>query len=236
MKAALLLTLLSMSITVDAVAQVNTELETGSIIPIPRRATIDDRPGLSEVDRFRLAMSEFARCTVDRKSVRIAQLLRLPADKINGASMVPLADDQCLSSGEMKFNALLLRGALFVELYRRRSAAEARGQAWRLPATPFDSKASVSPSSNTDATHLGLLAFADCVVTRDPVTTRGLVKAPTTSKAQDAAFAVLSPNLGPCLLQGQKIKLGKMILEGALGEILYRGTVQSMPQASKETK
>ncbi|MCU6452539.1 hypothetical protein LPN01_00435 [Sphingomonas sp. A2-49] len=228
--------MLGLSIGSPAVAQKQTEMDTGSNIPIPRRARIAEGAGLSDIDRGRIAMAEFARCTVDRQSARVTGIAARPADKIDGPSLARLADDECLSSGELRFKPLLLRGALFVELYRRRNDARARKVAWQMPAVPFDPVVKTDPADATLSVQMALLAFAQCVVTRDPATASAVVMGPTASKTQNAAFAVLAPKLGSCLYDGQKITLSKLILEGALGEVLYRGTVPSVTTASQETR
>ena len=206
-------------------AQRQTEAETGSNIPIPRRARIPDTNGLSDTERARLAMSEFARCTVDRKASQVAELLLLSADQIDGHNMSILADDECLDSGQMRFKAVLLRGALFSELFRRRSVALAKDMTWRLPAIPYDPATPVGVATDeVTRGQLGLLAFADCVVKRDPTTAKRTILALPTSLQENTQFTALLPSLGPCLYKGQKITFSKSILTGALGEVLYRNS------------
>jgi hypothetical protein len=231
-----ILTLMGLVLVSPANAQRKTEADTGSSIPIPLRARLPDRPGLSAADRGRIAMAEFARCTVDRREAGVVRMLNLPAEKVLPGSFAGLADDECLASGQMKFRPMLLRGALFVELYRRRNAAMMRQVAWRMPVVRFDANAPVDPASETPAVEMGLLAFAECVAKRDPVNAKAIVVGPTVSKAQDAAFAAITPNLGPCLFADQKITLGKIYLEGALGEVLYRGSAASADTAPQGGK
>jgi hypothetical protein len=83
---------------------------------------------------------------------------------------------------------------------------------------------------------MGLLVLAQCVVEHDPVDAKAVVMARTASPAQNAAFAALAPNISQCLPSGQKLTLGKIILEGALGEVLYRGAVPPVRPASQESK
>lgn len=231
-----ILALIGLVLVSPANAQRQTEADTGSNIPIPRRARLPEKPGQSAADRGRIAMAEFARCTVDRRAPGVVKMLSLPAAKVVPASFASLADDECLASGQMSFKPMLLRGALFVELYRRRNAAMSRNVAWQMPVVPFDAKASIEPTAETPAVQIGLLAFAACVARRDPVNAKAIVIGPTVSKAQDAAFTAIAPNLGPCLFADQKITLGKIFLEGALGEVLYRGSVPSADTASQGSK
>ena len=79
-----------------------------------------------------------------------------------------------------------------------------------------------------------LLYLADCVIKRDAQDAGDVVLLPTASKAQEASFKKLIPNLGPCLVQGQKIAFSKPIIEGILAEVLYRGTVEPAPVAENK--
>lgn len=229
--------LLGLSMLASPVAaQKQTEMETGSLIGIPRRARIADGSGISAVDRGRMAMAEFARCTVDRRSSGVAKMLTLPADAVASNTMAALADDECLASGQLKFKPILLRGALFVELYRRRIDGDRRNVVWRMPVVAFDPAKKVEDASGNAAVQVALLTLAQCVVERDAAGAKAVVLSPTSSKAQDAAFVALTPKIGSCLYAGQKLALSKMVLEGALGEVLYRGAVPTARPASQETK
>lgn len=79
-----------------------------------------------------------------------------------------------------------------------------------------------------------LLYFGGCVVKRDMQDARSVVLLATASKEQNVALKQLIPNLGACLMQGQKIAFSKPIIEGILAEVLYRGTVE--PVAPAESK
>ncbi|MFD1036250.1 hypothetical protein ACFQ15_16565 [Sphingomonas hankookensis] len=236
MKLALIMAALVVPVASPALAQRQVEMDTGSSIAVPRRARISDAPGLSDQVRARKALADFARCTVDRKAQQMSGILAQPADKLSDTQFSKVADDECLMSGQMRMKPIMMRGAIFVELYRRRDQAERRGSAWSLPTVTFDVRAPVDPANTEFALQAGLLSFASCVVGRDPSAAKAVVLGPTASKEQDAAFAALAPHLGKCLPSGQNIKLGKPILEGALGEVLYRGTVPVASPVSQETR
>lgn len=214
-------------------AQQKVETELGSRIPIPKRARIPETPGATSIDKGRIAMAEFARCTVDLKQAYLTKILSLPADRMDTKIWRDLADDQCLFSGEMHFQPALMRGALFAELQRRRRAAMLHGKPLRLPVVPIDQAQSVDPRG-PDATTTALLMFATCVIDRAPRKAQEVLDSAAASGAQNTAFSALGPELTPCLPEGQTIKLSKAILEGALGEALYRGHVA--PVSATETK
>lgn len=235
MKAVVIIALSFLVWTAGVSAQRRMEKNAGSYILIPERARIPDGAGLSKVDRGRVAMASFAGCTVDRKSYRLPKLLSLPANRMDSKVWAGLADDECLASGQMAFQPIILRGALFTELYRRRHKAVARGQTWTLPVVPFNDHLAIDADDPSPVT-TAVLAFAACIVAKDPIHAKAIMLASTTSSAQDAAITALKPSLGPCLPEGQTITLSKSILEGAIGEIMYRGTAQPTSTASTETE
>lgn len=236
MRHALITAMLLAPVASPALGQRQVESDTGSAIPVPRRARISDASGLSDQARARKTLAEFARCTVDRKMKQVSAVAARPVDKLNDSHFVKIADDECMSSGEMRMKPMLMRGALFVELYRRRDQAKRRGGSWSLPAVAFDERAQVDTANGALALEVGLLSFASCVIRHEPETTKAVVLKPAASKEQDAAFAALAPHLGQCLPSGQNIKLSKPILEGALGEVLYRGTVPLASPVSQEVR
>ncbi|WP_294323048.1 hypothetical protein [uncultured Sphingomonas sp.] len=237
MKHPLITAILLASIATPALGQRQVEMETGSSIPVPRRARISNESGLTEQAQARRTLAEFARCTVDRRSAEVSVIAAQPAEKLSDSRFMKIADDECLSSGQMRMRPLLMRAALFVELYRRRDQAERRGAAWAVPAVAFDERAAVAGAATGGlALEVGLLSFASCVIRHDAEAAKAVVLKPTASKEQDAAFAALAPHLGQCLPSGQNVKLSKPILEGALGEVLYRGTVPPTSPVSQEAR
>ncbi len=235
MRGAYVLALLAAVSASGATAQRRSEMETGSIIPIPERARIPVDAKLTEDDRGRVAMEAFARCTVDRKAMQVGKIISLPANRISMDVWGRLADSECLAGGQLAFKPAVLRGALFTELYRRREQDVARGKAWTLPVVPFDDQAPIA-ADDPDPVNTALLSFAACVVAGDPDHAKVMVLMPNASAAQNAATSALRPSLGRCLTAGNTVKLSKTILEGALGEALYRGSSRPAPQASTELK
>lgn len=196
-------------------------------------AEISDKRSLSDMDRGRIAGAEFARCVAKRLPKRVDAALALPTAEAYQGAMAKLATNDCLANGKLRFNGGVLRGALFVELVRERSDAEARGSAWTRPFVPLDVKAQVERPEIQQAF---LLRFADCVVRRSPEAARNVVLLPTASAAQEAALKQLRPDLGPCFPAGMTAKISKAMLEGALAEVLYRTPAASWTPAAEEMK
>ena len=196
------------------------EKETGSNIPIPKRAQIPEKG--SDAEQGRVVMAEFARCTLDREPAKVAKLLGQPLGHAYVAAMQDLVSDECLAAGQITFQPILLRGALFTELWRRRVIAEAKGQTWEPVLPVYDLSTPITDPDPAVQRQAGLLWLGDCIVKRDRAAANDVVVRPTASKAQSEAYSRLIPNLSPCLPQGQQVTFSKPILEGALAEALYR--------------
>lgn len=201
-------------------AQAQTETDTGSLIPVPKRARIQE-DAKDQVDAARVTASDFARCVVARNPKGVARAIGLPPGPAASTAMTALATSECLDSGEMTIPQRLMRGAIFVELYRVRESKKVN----IAPPQPLDLDNPILPEFQQDRMRYALLYFGGCVVKRDERDARGIVLLKTASPAQNDAFKAILPNLGPCLVSGQKIAFSKSIIEGILAEVLYRGTV-----------
>jgi hypothetical protein len=207
-----------------ALAQHGVEMETGSHIPVPQRARIPDGSRISDVNRSRIAMSEFARCAVDRNRAGVQHALRLPFGDSYDHAVSSLATDECLAGGMMKFKVTLFRGALFTELYRGRDYAQKHGQAWNVSFAKIslDQDPLAHPSQDA-AQWRALMSFGYCVVGRDEANARAAILLPTASAPQEAALRALGPSFNTCLPVGTTLTFSKPIIEGVLAEVLYRG-------------
>ena len=143
-----------------------------------------------------------------------------------------LADDECLASGQIRFKAIILRGAIFTELYRRRISGTSPFAAPTGVPAPYNSLAPAVEDEDGKL-QMALLAFADCVVQHDRADASAMVVAPTASQVQNTSLVALRSALGPCLPQGQQITLSRPVLEGSIAEILYREPGQVSLSESK---
>ena len=207
-----------------AMAQRQVEAQSGSLIGVPKRARFPEVSGLSAVDRGRVVMAQFARCTVDRSRSRVDRVLAMPIGKAYWREMSALSSPECLAHGGIKFKSDVMRGALFTELWQRKEAEGGVDTALRR----VDASADDGGPGQMNAY---MLQFADCVIAADRSAVVSVLKAPTASSAQNEAYKSLLPRLGPCFPSGGKLTLSKPILEGVLAEALYRG-----PAALSDTK
>lgn len=205
-----------------AVAQSQSEKATGSHIRRPKRAYIPDGT-LTSVDKARVTQAEFARCTLDRHRQRVFAALALEPG-YDGKALIAATPGDCLGEGSLRTDTVLLRGALFAELYRRRvSASEDDGLLF--PVLPLDLSRQLPDDAPLELrSSQFLLLITDCVHEADPEAVRAVITSDVASAEQEKAFATVIPLLGPCVPTGQTLRLSKSMLEAAFGEYLYRSS------------
>ena len=214
-------------------AQRETEIETGSHIPVPAKARISDDSHLADADRGRVVLAEFARCTVASNRAAVERVLRLPLDTKYEHSVTNLARSGCLGNGMMKFSTKLFRGALFTELYRSRDYAQKHGESWNASFEKISLEQNPLTHPSQEALQrLILMDFANCVIGRDGVNARASIMLPTASAPQEAALRALSPSFNACFPAGVSVTFSKPIIEGILAEVLYRGVDAPVQQTA----
>jgi hypothetical protein len=202
------------------VAAAPREAEIGTHIPTPKPVDIPDRVGLSDQDRARIALVAFGECTVARSPNSARQLMTTPADDPASDKLLSkIATSDCLRAGEMRMSAMLMRGAVFVGLYR---STYGRAQPVISPEPTKFSDEVKDVSRDSARQHIMLREFGDCVVRAAPEPSRALLLAAPTSKAEQAAFGGIIPKLPPCLVAGNNVTFSKITLTGVIGEALYR--------------
>ncbi|MDO7842451.1 hypothetical protein [Sphingomonas immobilis] len=208
-----------------AIAQRHAKAETGSLVPIPAPVRVSENPKLSDDVRARIATAEFARCSVARFPDRVERALSLPKGGLAyWKALERTASNECMDSGIIAMRRPLLRGALFVELYRRRWDAQQRGQTWgpSLTKVSFNIDPLTHPSEDAMRDN-ELLSLGNCVIAKDEASARNAILLPTASKGQEAALMSLVPSLGGCIPAGMKLTFSRPVIEAAIAEVLYRG-------------
>lgn len=175
---------------------------------------------MSEVDRGRITMINFAGCLIkyDRRAA-MSFLTVFPGTPEFRDRAVRLAKPICLKGGALKFNEQHLRGSLFVQLY-----AEKFGQsAPPLRAEPINYVTDIAGQDTAKASaYVASRQFVECVARAAPTESRDVVMARIGSSQDDASFKAITPFLGPCLLAGAEVKLSRPALSGLMAEVLYR--------------
>lgn len=214
---ALLLILLFAGYSEPVVAQ-RYEALGQSYLPSPRPARVPQNARLSPADRGRIAMDEFARCVLVRSATGVGRALAEPMGEGQNRALARLATADCLLFGEMRFNPILFRRALFVELYRRRLEGDTH-----LPVVAGYSLAQATGDSPAIKVHWWLIDFADCVVAKDRPAAEQFVSSETLSNEENVTLQRITPVLGPCVTADVQVKLDRSTIKGALAEVLYRG-------------
>jgi hypothetical protein len=219
-----LLILLSLS-PVSANAQ-----DTGSLIR-KAPAQIPSGGALDPADRGRLAMYRYAECVFgrSRKSVE-AYINTFPGSKEAHSVANRLADDDCLSSGEMSFNEQLFRGSVYDLLYKSRF--KKGGPSDFAEVAPIDYTAGNADEDSGVDTKIALREVADCTVRKSPPTARQLVLSMVATRAETDAFNQMVPHMSACVTKDVTLKFSKSVFRGVVGEVLYRLSVAAVPSAS----
>ncbi|ATE63141.1 hypothetical protein [Rhizorhabdus dicambivorans] len=194
--------------------------DTGTRINRYPKAWQSNDIAMSEGDRARQTMLDYARCLIRSNETRVRAFATVFPDTLDYQSRAKrLSTDECIGDGILSFNTGILRASVYTALYLQDFGRSAPA----LSATPIDYKADTTGQDPARANqYVVLREFAECVVRAAPAESRAVVIGPIGSKAEDEAFRALAPSLGPCLPQGSSIKAGRTMLSGLLAEALYR--------------
>ena len=183
---------------------------------------------MSPEDRAKVTLVRYADCLIDRKVRSVERALRLYAAADYSKALSNLSVNECLSSGELRFSPPLLRGALFISLYRRDFG---RAVPTLVPG-PFDFAADLNMPADSPEwpEFVGLRRMADCVARADVSAAHVVVTAPIAGQREAEGYAALAPHLSGCLPGGKRFKFNKLMLSSLLAEVLYKEAVR--PTAS----
>ena len=186
----------------------------------PVRADPSSYKGLSNTDRFRATLIDFATCLrqADRSSLgRIVS--GLPGSPNLARIAKASADNRCLAIGDFSFRPSELYRAASVVRYRDRNSAGPPA----MPETPVDSiAAGKGLTGDPFQIFVSSLRFGDCVVRRDVKTAHALIITAPGSVAENAAFSAVAPGLSACLASGTEMKLTKEFIKGLLADVMNR--------------
>ena len=173
----------------------------------------------------RLTMEQFAGCLVSRSRGRVTRYANMRADdpgyRKYMLSLFDAAGDECLSSGDLSFNAMVFRGTIFQALY----AAEFPNSSAPIdfaavPNTGF--RDAYGPQVAPEARSVvALEQFGECVGRADGPGLRNLLNAVPGSAQETALFNALVPKFSGCIPKGETLAFSKVILKGALAEGMY---------------
>jgi hypothetical protein len=192
--------------------------DTGHLIERYKRAEIKKNKGVDEAQRVMFA---YAECVAKAFRGQVERYLAtFPGSSASDQMALRIAADDCLGSGELRFQPDLFRGALYQALYQR----SFKGRFVDISDAPAVDYGAGRETADPDvgAIQVELRQFGDCVVRRDQKTARDLVMSRINSDAEDSAFANLGPSLNACLVQGSQLRFSRSVLRGLTAETLYR--------------
>jgi hypothetical protein len=188
-----------------------------------RPAILNADPTMAKDDLVRLFMVDYARCIydLDRRSVD-KMLDQVPGTDDYAKAAQRAAVNQCLSTGDMRFQQSSLQGAVFIHKYRLAFGRAAP----TLREAPFDYAAlAASAPDEWKGRYLAYRRFGECVVRRDPVAARAMVMGPIGSAGEAGAIQTLGPSFSACIDAGVNANFTKDRLSGVVAEVLYRLSV-----------
>jgi hypothetical protein len=167
------------------------------------------------------AQHQFGLCIARRERIGMVKALELPmasAEQSKAITQRIDLNDGCLGSSD-EFDTLVTKGPMlsgaiaewFVRTdYKTTDLKPLSGMNDEaLMKTPY------APRNLME--DLGL-----CILRRDPAATRALFETKPVSEEEKAAFALVQPNVGPCLLKGETMKLNIPNLRAVLAYATYR--------------
>ena len=118
--------------------------------------------------------------------------------------------------------ASLLRGALAEELFKKDfGVVGARPRRETIEIFRVD-PAELETLDATSRRRVDVIGFATCAAASNVLKTAALLKTDPGSASEAALVKEMEPSFAPCLLEGERLDLGKSELRGALAEATYR--------------
>ena len=179
--------------------------------------SVDAKEPHRDVDAIR-AMDAFGQCSGERQIDGMKLLATLPLSGEEEKQAVKMSSSDCLSGGQLKFRARLLRGAVAEVLLKRGQKLIHSARS----VEPF----SVPPAetlvgaSGPQRAAVQLVLFGECVAVKDPDDVMKLFTTPVESTAELAAFAPLKTSMSAC--SDSTFWVDRFQMRGYLAEGAYR--------------
>lgn len=198
-------------------------------------STADRVTHVGAQDDYRVRKSDavlqaVARCTVDRATPRIVNILNsVPGSNDEGRLIHSLQSrmDWCFPGSDIEgvgFNNLLLRGALAEALFRFRHLSAVNAATTSGAKTPIKAQVSDRDSPNVVA-RIMMADAAYCLASAQPALVDALIGTEHFSREETKAFGMLTKPLGFCLYQGSNATFSQQSLRAVLAEAAYQRAV-----------
>jgi hypothetical protein len=227
---ALLLPGLIAIVATSAVAQETmSTADTGSRIKTYRPAEPYGSSKLLTAASARATGNAFGECMMRYRPAQMKQLVSMvPGTAAAQALADRVATNECLDEGRLQFTEQLLRGAVFIAMYKRDFANSEP----TLSPVPIDFAAEAKGAPEAIAnSYIGSRQFAECVVREAPVASRKATLSIVGSPEEAAVYNELKPALSKCITQGAQVEMTKSALSKLIAEVLYRLSAIGTPKA-----
>ena len=182
-----------------------------------------DDPRMSNLDKGRAAVVDFAQCLYDSDKGGARRVLSSGPGAPLKSAVVAFANGQCWLRGFISFRPSALQGGLFVVAYRN----QFRSKSPDLLAEPIDYNAIAKTLNETQsAPYVALRRFGECVVRSNIEAAHALAQSDVASNAEARAFADISSGLSVCIDAGRSVTLTKELVKCTISEVLYRHATQ----------
>lgn len=199
---------ISMSASASVAAQ-----ETGSLIKRPAAQIRGNSP--EAVSR---TLIDFGNCVVRKFPERVQLVTHMNVtDQKYRPMLKDLADEDCLSTGELSMSSTLLRGALFIGIYERLYSAKGRVDFSTLP-TPDYLKGYSQPLDPAAVSAIAVARFGECVARKESATAVQLINSLPGSSSEDTIIRGLTPSISGCVPAGETLRLSRQFVRAAIAE------------------
>jgi hypothetical protein len=187
--------------------------ETGSLIKRPAAQIRGTSP--EAVSR---TLAEFGTCVVRKYPERAQVVTRMVVtDPEYSSRLKALADEDCLSTGELSMSSSLLRGALFVALYERLYSSQGRIDFSGL-ASPDYLKGYTQPLAPEAVSVIAIARFGECVARKEGANSVQFLNSLPGSSSEETLVRGLTPSFSACIPAGQTLRLSRQFVRSAVAE------------------
>ncbi len=189
--------------------------ETGSLIKRPAAQIRGTSP--EAVSR---TLIEFGNCVVRKFPERVQVVTRMNVTNENYRSMLKdLADEDCLSTGELSMSSTLLRGALFIGLYERLYSAKGRVDFTGLQ-SPEYLKGYEKPLDPAAVSAIAVARFGECIARKEGGNAVQLLNSLPGSSSEDTMVRALTPSISGCVPAGETLRLSRQFVRASIAEAI----------------
>lgn len=199
--------------------------DTGHVIQHYDRAQLDE--GVADAIEAQQAIYDYGACLAKARRRQVERYLAMAPFSGSAQTLArQMAMSACLDAGEIQFNPEAIRGPFYQALYRIDFRDPPAIDLSKAPALQFSQGKGAGLASSDLLTNMR--RFVECAVRQDSTGARKLAFSRVGSAEEKAAFQELMPEMGSCIVPGDKIAFKRPLLRGLFNEVLYRLSTASV--------